>query len=90
MKQSITVFSCLFFLFNSLCSAQDIAGSTDHPIFNRISGFSIKEYTVEEFGSYTFTLDGETESIVEGTKTTIFPPLKFCSCSLNLVAPSIV
>lgn len=62
----------LFFLFTSYCPAQDIEGSKDHPMFNRISGFSIKEYTVEEFGSYTFTLDGETESIVEGTKTTIY------------------
>jgi len=71
MKQSITVFSFLFFLFNSLCAAQDIAGSKDHPMFNRISGFNITEYNVEEFGTYTFTLDGERESIVEGTKTTI-------------------
>jgi len=51
--------------------AQDIAGSKDHPMFNRISGFNITEFNVEEFGTYTFTLDGESESIVEGTKTTI-------------------
>ncbi|HSW54271.1 MAG TPA: hypothetical protein VLH59_04215, partial [Ignavibacteriaceae bacterium] len=70
MKIIITVLS--LFIFCSLSFPQDIAGSKDHPMFNRISGFSIKEYTVEEFGSYTFTLDGETESIVEGTKTTIY------------------
>jgi OmpA-OmpF porin, OOP family len=70
MKIIITVLT--LFIFCSLSFSQDIAGSKDHPMFNRISGFSIKEYTVEEFGSYTFTLDGETESIVEGTKTTIY------------------
>jgi len=71
MKKRITVLTCLFFLFNSLCFAQDISGSKDHPMFNRISGFNITEYNIEEFGTYTFTLDGESESIVEGTKTTI-------------------
>lgn len=70
MKIIATIIS--IFIFCSLTIAQDIEGSKDHPMFNRISGFSIKEYTVEEFGSYTFTLDGETESIVEGTKTTIY------------------
>jgi OmpA-OmpF porin, OOP family len=70
MKIIITVLT--LFILCSLSFSQDIAGSKDHPMFNRISGFSIKEYTVEEFGSYTFTLDGETESIVEGTKTTIY------------------
>jgi len=69
--KTITSVMALFILC-SLSFAQDIEGSKDHPMFNRISGFSIKEYTVEEFGSYTFTLDGETESIVEGTKTTIY------------------
>jgi outer membrane protein OmpA-like peptidoglycan-associated protein len=59
------------FIFCSLSFPQDIEGSKDHPMFNRISGFNITEYNVEEFGTYTFTLDGESESIVEGTKTTI-------------------
>ena len=69
MKQVITllfIITAAPFLF-----PQDIEGSKDHPMFNRISGFNITEYNVEEFGTYTFTLDGESESIVEGTKTTI-------------------
>jgi len=58
-------------IFCSLSFPQDIEGSKDHPMFNRITGFNITEYNVEEFGTYTFTLDGESEAIVEGTKTTI-------------------
>lgn len=70
MKTLISII--VIFIFSPLSIPQDIPGSKDHPMFNRISGFNIKEYTVEEFGSYTFTLDGENESIVEGTKTTIY------------------
>ena len=70
MKTLISIFALL--IFCSISFPQDIAGSKDHPMFNRISGFSIKEYTVEEFGSHTFTLDGENEVTVEGTKTTIY------------------
>ncbi len=72
MKTSVLVLSVIIILlFTSYCPAQDIAGSKDHPMFNRISGFYITEYNVEEFGTYTFYLNGESESIVEGTKTTI-------------------
>ena len=72
MKTLTFIFAVLILLlFTSYCPAQDIAGSKDHPMFNRISGFSIKEYTVEEFGTYTFYLDRENEVIVEGTLTTI-------------------
>lgn len=69
MKIIITVLT--LFIFCSLTFSQDISGSKDHPMFNRISGFNITEYNVEEFGTYTFMLDGESESMVEGTKTTI-------------------
>jgi OOP family OmpA-OmpF porin len=69
MKIIITVLT--LFIFCSLSFSQDIEGSKDHPMFNRISGFNITEYNVEEFGTHTFTLDGESENIVEGTLTTI-------------------
>lgn len=69
MKIIITVLT--LFIFCSLTFSQDVAGSKDHPMFNRISGFSITEYNVEEFGTHTFTLDGESENIVEGILTTI-------------------
>jgi len=77
MKTTMFVFVVIIILFTSYCPAQDVSGSKDHPMFNRISGFSIKEYTVEEFGTHTFALDGESESIVEGTKTTIYYE---CNC----------
>jgi len=69
MKTILSVLAIL--IFCSLSFSQDIEGSKDHPMFNRITGFNITEYNVEEFGTYTFTLDGESEAIVEGTKTTI-------------------
>jgi outer membrane protein OmpA-like peptidoglycan-associated protein len=69
MKIILTVLT--LFIFCSLSFPQDIEGSKDHPMFNRISGFHITEYSGEDFGSHTFMLDGESESIVEGTKTLI-------------------
>lgn len=71
--KTITLFLTVLFIlcFTSYCPAQDIEGSKDHPMFNRISGFNITEYNVEEFGTHTFYLEGGSESIVEGTKTTI-------------------
>jgi len=69
MKTILSILAIL--IFCSLSFSQDIKGSKDHPMFNRITGFNITEYNVEEFGTYTFTLDGESEAIVEGTKTTI-------------------
>jgi OOP family OmpA-OmpF porin len=70
---------CLTFtlavLFISLvtvdCPAQDVEGSKDHPMFNRLSGFYITDYTVEEFGSHLFYDENDNEVEVEGTKTVI-------------------
>jgi outer membrane protein OmpA-like peptidoglycan-associated protein len=53
----------------------DIAGSRDHPLFNRMSGFYIEEYTSADFGEHAFPVlkaDGEMENqTVEGRKTQI-------------------
>ncbi|MCU0415516.1 MAG: hypothetical protein MUE91_14150 [Ignavibacteriaceae bacterium] len=57
MKIIITVLT--LFIFCSLSFPQDIEGSKDHPMFNRISGFNITEYNVEEFGTHTFYLNGD-------------------------------
>jgi len=46
MKIIITVLT--LFIFCPLSFSQDIEGSKDHPMFNRISGFNITEYNVEE------------------------------------------
>jgi hypothetical protein len=52
MKTSVLVLSVIMILlFTSYCPAQqDIAGSKDHPIFNRLTGFYITQYEQEKFG----------------------------------------
>ena len=49
MKKLIYLAFCLV-LSPAIINAQDIEGSKDHPLFNRISGFTITEYLYEEFG----------------------------------------
>lgn len=71
----ITVF--LLTLFGFVSMAQDVAGSSDHAIFNRIPGFSIKEYRVEESGSHTFYDENNREFIAGGKKTSIYYE---CNC----------
>lgn len=61
----------LFFLFNSYCPAQDIAGSKDHPMFNRISGFYITEYVEEDFATEEFVDENGNDLKVEGKRTYI-------------------
>lgn len=57
-------------LFTSYCPAQDVEGSKDHPMFNRLSGFYINEYSSDDFGSYEFYYLDKDE-VVEGKKTMI-------------------
>ncbi len=59
-------------LFTSYCPAQDIEGSKDHPMFNRISGFYIADYTAEDFGDHEFFWENDTYVNVEGKKTYIY------------------
>lgn len=60
----------IILLFTSYCPAQDVDGSKDHPMFNRLSGFYITEYSFEDFGSQEFYyLDKDV--VVEGKKTII-------------------
>jgi hypothetical protein len=60
----------MILLFTSYCPAQDIEGSKDHPMFNRMSGFYITDYSAEDFGTREFYyLDND--EVVEGKKTTI-------------------
>jgi outer membrane protein OmpA-like peptidoglycan-associated protein len=69
MKTITTVLS--LFVFCSLSFPQDIEGSKDHPMFNRLSGFYITDYAVEEFGSHLFYDENDNEVTVEGIKTFI-------------------
>ena len=68
-------------LLPTILSAQDIEGSKDHPLFNRISGFIITDYSYEEFGSEEFYDENDNSIIVEGEKTYIYYESK------ELVAP---
>jgi len=40
------------FIFGSLSFSQDVAGSKDHPLFNRMPGYKIDAYEEKEFGVY--------------------------------------
>ena len=72
MKQVTFVYAFLILLlFNPYCPAQDIEGSRDHPMFNRLSGFYITDYSAEEFGSHLFYDLNDNEVEVEGKKTFI-------------------
>jgi outer membrane protein OmpA-like peptidoglycan-associated protein len=72
MKTSVLVLSVIIILlFTSYCPAQDVEGSKDHPMFNRLSGFYIIDYSFNEFGSHIFYDENDQEVEVEGTKTFI-------------------
>ncbi len=61
-------------ILTSMCFAQDVEGSKDYPLFNRMDGFYITYYNVDEFGSEYFlhTVGNSYEEIqVEGKKTEI-------------------
>lgn len=62
----------LILLFTSYCPAQDITDSKDHPMFNRISGFYITDYSVEDFGAHEFYYENDQYINVEGKKTYIY------------------
>jgi len=55
----------------SLSYSQDVEGSNDHPMFNRLSGFYIADYSVQDFGSHLFYDENDKEVTVEGKKTFI-------------------
>ena len=72
MKPIIFVFVVIIILlFTSYCPAQDVEGSKDHPMFNRLSGFFITDYKEDEFGSHLFYDENDNEKMVEGRKTFI-------------------
>jgi OOP family OmpA-OmpF porin len=68
--KTITLTLALF-IFCSLSFSQDVEGSKDHPMFNRLSGFFITDYQQDEFGSHLFYDENDNEVEVEGKKTFI-------------------
>jgi OmpA-OmpF porin, OOP family len=72
MKRGIFfLFFVMIVFFASHCPAQDVEGSRDHPMFNRLSGFHITEYAAEDFGGHTFYDENDREVEVAGKKTFI-------------------
>ena len=70
MKNFLFVLGFIFSFLSVNCYSQDIEDSKDHPMFNRMSGFYITDYSAEDFGSHEFYYLDKDE-IVEGKKTTI-------------------
>ncbi|MGB5288493.1 MAG: hypothetical protein WBN42_08365, partial [Ignavibacteriaceae bacterium] len=57
----------IIFLIVNQIQAQDIEGSKDHPLFNRMPGYKIDSYEEKEFGVYDkFRDKNGKESSVEG------------------------
>lgn len=69
MKTIATVL--VIFIFCTISFSQDVEGSKDHPMFSRLSGFYITDYSVDEFGSHLFYDANDNEVTVEGIKTFI-------------------
>jgi OOP family OmpA-OmpF porin len=80
MKKFFFQATC-FALFPVIIYAQDMEGSKDHPLFSRTPGFTITDYTYEEFGAEDFYDEHDNDITVEGEKTYIYYE------SVDLVAP---
>jgi OOP family OmpA-OmpF porin len=65
MKTVLCILTIL--IFCPLSFSQDIAGSKDHPLFNRMTGYRIMNYKEHEFDVYKDFLDGNGKKMtVEG------------------------
>jgi outer membrane protein OmpA-like peptidoglycan-associated protein len=70
MKNIFIILCSLVILLCFKSFPQDIEGSKDHPMFNRLSGFYITDYSAEDFATHQFYyLDKD--DVVEGKKTSI-------------------
>ena len=61
-----------FAFFPVFLYAQDIEGSKDHPLFSRMPGFVITDYSYEEFGAGEFYDENDNYILVEGEKNYIY------------------
>jgi OOP family OmpA-OmpF porin len=74
-----------FALFPALLRSQDIEGSKDHPLFNRMPGYVITDYSYEEFGSEEFVDENENDVTVEGEKTYIYYESEHPAAPLKII-----
>ena len=79
------IWATCFALFPALLRAQDIEGSKDHPLFNRMSGFVITDYSYEDFGSEEFIDENENDVTVEGEKTYIYYESETSTAPLKII-----
>ena len=68
-----TILSVLLVVLGAMSAwaQQDAEGSHDHPLVNRMPGYYIDSYTVEEFGAFAPTVIGGKEVNWEGKKYSI-------------------
>lgn len=70
MKNIFIILCSLVILLCIKSFPQDIEGSKDHPMFNRMTGFYIVVYIAEDFGTHQFYYRDK-DDVVEGKKTSI-------------------
>jgi len=63
MKRSFIILT-MFALCGLILRSQDVPGSSDHPMFPRMKGFTIADYDVSEPAAYKFYDQGGTEMII--------------------------
>lgn len=72
----------LIFLITSLTGlySQDVEGSKDYPLFPRIAGFSILDYTVQNYAIQRFCDEDGNNMQVEGMVTSLYYE---CDCDID-------
>ncbi len=71
VRCAIAVMGLVLCMAPALSAQQDVPGSKDHPLFNRMPGFYISSYDQKEFASHTFRDEKFREVEVEGRYTRI-------------------
>lgn len=64
----------------SVLLSQDVEGSKDHPVLPRIPGFSIFDYTVQNFGAYKFCDENGENIMIDGMLTSYYYE---CDCDID-------
>ena len=76
-----TILTLVFFCCPlALLTSQDIEGAKDHPLLPRIPGFSIFDYTVQNFAGYQFCDEDGKNIQVEGMLTYYYYE---CDCDID-------
>lgn len=78
MKTTLTL--VLFCCPIALLTSQDIEGAKDHPLLPRMPGFSIFDYTVQNFSGYQFCDEDGKNITVEGMLTYYYYE---CDCDID-------